>query len=74
MTTFTARRTPVHKGPAAWSEILPGQPAPVPLPGDATVDVAIIGGGFAGLAAARQLRQLDPTLKVAVHFASLKQP
>ena len=70
MTTFTARRTPVHKGPAAWSAILPGQPAPVPLPGDATVDVAIIGGGFAGLAAARRLRQLAPSLKVAVLEAS----
>ena len=29
MTTNTARRTPVHKGPAAWSAILPDQPAPV---------------------------------------------
>lgn len=71
MTAFTARRTPVHKGPAAWSAILPGQPAPVPLPGDQTVDVAIIGGGFAGLAAARRLRQLDPTLTIAVVEASL---
>lgn len=70
MTAFTARRTPVHKGPAAWSAILPGQPAPMPLPGDQTVDVAIIGGGFAGLAAARRLRQLDPALKVAVLEAS----
>lgn len=70
MTTHTARRIPVHKGPAAWSAILPGQPAPVLLPGDQTVDVAIIGGGFAGLAAARRLRQLDPTLKIAVLEAS----
>ncbi|KAF0116811.1 MAG: oxidoreductase NAD-binding subunit [Rhodobacteraceae bacterium] len=70
MTTHQARRTPVHKGTAAWSAILPGQPAPIPLPGDQTVDVAIIGGGFAGLAAARRLRQLDPTLKVAVLDAS----
>lgn len=70
MTLYKARRTPVHKGPAAWSAILPGQPAPVPLPGDQTVDVAIIGGGFAGLAAARRLRQLDPALKVAVLDAS----
>jgi len=70
MTTHTARRTPVHKGPAAWSAILPGQPAPVPLPGDQTVDVAIIGGGFAGLAAARRLRQLDPTLTISVLEAS----
>ena len=70
MTAFTARRTPVHKGPAAWSAILPGQPAPISLPDNQTVDVAIIGGGFAGLSAARRLRQLDPTLKVAVLEAS----
>ena len=66
MTMHSARRTPRHRGPAAWSAILPGQPAPVVLPGDQTVDVAIVGGGFAGLAAARRLRQLDPSLKVAV--------
>lgn len=70
MTKYTARRTPVHRGPAAWSAILPGQPAPVVLPGDLTVDVAIIGGGFAGLAAARRLRELDPGMKVAVLEAS----
>lgn len=70
MTSFTARRTPVHKGPAAWSAILPGQPAALPLPGDVLVDVAIIGGGFAGLSAARRLRQIDPRLKVAVLEAS----
>jgi glycine/D-amino acid oxidase-like deaminating enzyme len=70
MTSFTARRTPVHKGPAAWSAILPGQPAALPLPGDVRVDVAIIGGGFAGLSAARRLRQIDPRLKVAVLEAS----
>jgi len=70
MNSFTARRTPVHRGPAAWSAILPGQPAPLPLPGDVTVDIAIIGGGFAGLAAARRLRELDPRLTVAVLEAS----
>lgn len=70
MTSYSARRTPVHRGPAAWSAILPGQPAPLSLSGDQSVDVAIIGGGFAGLAAARRLRQLDPTLKVAVLEAS----
>jgi glycine/D-amino acid oxidase-like deaminating enzyme len=70
MTTYVARRTPVHKGPAAWSAILPGQTDPMSLAADATVDIAIIGGGFAGLAAARRLHQLDPTLKVAVLEAS----
>lgn len=66
MTRIEARRTPVHRGPAAWSAILPGQPAARPLGGDLAVDVAIVGAGFAGLAAARRLRQIDPALKVAV--------
>ncbi|MBP1806189.1 NAD(P)/FAD-dependent oxidoreductase [Rubellimicrobium aerolatum] len=66
MTTHVARRVPVHRGPAAWSAILPGQPAPVPLAGDAVVDVAVVGGGFAGLSAALRLRQIDPGLRVAV--------
>lgn len=70
MTVHAAQRTPHHKGPAAWSAILPGQPAPVPLTSDQTVDIAIVGGGFAGLAAARRLRELDPGAKVAVLEAS----
>lgn len=46
--------------------ILPPQ-APLPvLDRDLTADVTIIGGGFAGLSAARRLHQLDPSLKVAV--------
>ena len=47
----SVRQTPRHKGRAASSVILPGQPAPAPPPGDATVDPAIFGGSFAGLAA-----------------------
>ena len=66
MSTHQARRLPVQRGPAAWSAILPGQDAPVTLDGDIAVDVAIIGGGFAGLAAARRLRLADPSLKIAV--------
>jgi len=61
-----AERLPVHRGPAAWSSILPSQPATPPLEGDLRVDVAIVGGGFAGLSAARRLRQNDPTLRITV--------
>lgn len=50
--------------------MLPGQPEPVPLPGNAAVDAAIIGEGFADLAAARRLRQIDPALPVAELAAS----
>ena len=70
MTTLTARRTPVHRGPAAWSAILPGQPAPVTLDGDLTADFVVVGGGFAGLSAALRLQELNPGAKIAVLEAS----
>ena len=66
MTSYTARRTPVHRGPAAWSAILPGQPAPVGLEADLTVDFALVGAGFAGLSAARRLQELNPGARIAV--------
>ena len=69
MNEHKAERLPVQKGPAAWNAILPTQPASAPLEGTVTVDVAIVGGGFAGLSAARRLRQLDPALRVAVFEA-----
>jgi len=36
------------------------------LQGDLTVDVAIIGGGFAGVATAHELKRAEPSLRVAV--------
>jgi glycine/D-amino acid oxidase-like deaminating enzyme len=65
-----AERLPIQRGPAAWNAILPRQAGSVSLDGDVTVDVAIVGGGFAGLSAARRLRQLDPSIRVAVLEAS----
>lgn len=70
MTSYKARRTPVHRGTAAWSAILPGQPAPVALDGDRTADFAVIGGGFAGLSAAERLRQLNPGARIVLLEAS----
>lgn len=66
MTVYAARRTPVHSGPAAWSEILPGQAAPQVLDGAITADFVMVGGGFAGLSAARRLCQLNPGARVVV--------
>jgi glycine/D-amino acid oxidase-like deaminating enzyme len=66
MSNYTARRTPVHRGHAAWSAILPAQDAPVELSSDTNADFAIIGAGFAGLSAARRLLQLAPDAEIAV--------
>ena len=66
MTSYSARRTPVQRGTAAWSAILPGQPAPVALDGDRTADFAVVGGGFAGLSAAQRLRELNPGARIVV--------
>jgi len=66
MTSYSARRTPVQRGTAAWSAILPGQPAPVALDGDRTADFAVVGGGFASLSAAQRLRELNPGARIVV--------
>lgn len=66
MTTLRARQTPVHQGPAAWNAILPAQAAPTPARGALTADFVVIGAGFAGLAAARRLTQLDPGARILV--------
>lgn len=64
--TYRARRLPRLSGPAAWDVLLgPRPPFPV-LQGREKADFAIIGGGFAGLSAARRLLQLAPQAKIAL--------
>jgi glycine/D-amino acid oxidase-like deaminating enzyme len=66
LSSYSARRLPVQLGPAAWNAILGAQPAPCQLGGDRTADFVIVGGGFAGLSAARRLAQLQPGARVVV--------
>jgi len=47
------------------AEYGPYAPSP-PLEGDATVDVAIVGGGFTGIATAHTLLKEQPGMRVAV--------
>ncbi|MEM6665360.1 MAG: FAD-binding oxidoreductase [Pseudomonadota bacterium] len=61
-----ADRLPFDPGPAGWDMILPAARRFPALEGSRTVDVAIVGAGFAGLSAARQLVLRDPSLHVAV--------
>ncbi|MEM6496323.1 MAG: FAD-binding oxidoreductase [Pseudomonadota bacterium] len=59
-------RLPRDPGPAAWNAILPPAEHYASCEGKQTADVLIVGGGFAGLAAARRLHQLSPDLKIIV--------
>jgi glycine/D-amino acid oxidase-like deaminating enzyme len=49
-----------------WTAILPPRPAPRRLIGEATADVAVVGAGFAGLAAARRLAELAPERRIVL--------
>ncbi|WP_136439637.1 NAD(P)/FAD-dependent oxidoreductase [Pacificoceanicola onchidii] len=71
MIGYRAKRLPVQLGPAAWNAILPPQPDATPLEREITADVVVIGAGFAGLSAARRLRQIDPKLRVVVLEAGM---
>ncbi|MBI2896295.1 MAG: FAD-dependent oxidoreductase [Deltaproteobacteria bacterium] len=48
-----------------WLTTRAYEPGP-PLPGDRTVDVAIVGGGYTGLSTALEIRRARPDLSVAV--------
>ncbi|MDN8035896.1 NAD(P)/FAD-dependent oxidoreductase [Burkholderia vietnamiensis] len=67
---FVASKLPQHLGKSGWVEMLPPRAPRPPLTGTVNADIAIIGGGFAGLSAARRLSQLEPGLKVVVLEAS----
>ncbi len=57
---------PFDPGPPVW-KILSGSSFDFPsLAEDIKVDVAVVGAGFAGMSAARQLRLLEPKIKIAV--------
>lgn len=66
MTRYTAKSLPVQRGPAAWNAILGDQPGTMVLEADQHTDFAIVGGGFAGLSAARRITQLQPDAKVVI--------
>ncbi len=63
---FTASRLPKNTGVSGWVAMLGPRKGNPPLRGHTTADTVIIGGGFAGLSAARRISELDPGLRVAV--------
>lgn len=52
------RKLPVDPGPAAWNDILPPRQPWPELDRSIQADVAVVGAGFAGLAAAQRLHDL----------------
>ncbi|MER9125854.1 FAD-binding oxidoreductase [Mesorhizobium sp. M0959] len=64
--TFRARRLPAHGVESGWAALLPSRTPTPELDQAITVDVVVIGAGFAGLAAAVRLADLDRNLSVAV--------
>lgn len=66
MTRIAVTCLPILQGPAAWNAILGPTPGRAPLEGAQVADVVIVGAGFAGLSAARRLRQIEPHATVVV--------
>ena len=66
MTKHLVKRLPKNPGPAAWNEILGPAQAYPEAEGTLTADWLIIGGGFAGLSAAKRLMELRGGDKIMV--------
>ncbi len=62
---MTAASSPRYLSPAGWNRLLPAR-TPSPLEGDLQCDLAVVGGGYTGLAAARRWSELEPDASVVV--------
>jgi glycine/D-amino acid oxidase-like deaminating enzyme len=60
MITNQVSHFPINDNSNGWSRILPTRTPKVPLAGSQTADWVVIGGGYAGLAAARRLAENRP--------------
>src|SRR5699024_10176117 len=59
-------KLPHDRADCGWYETLPPPPPPTSLTGRQTADWVVLGGGFAGLAAARRLATLQPESRVVL--------
>lgn len=66
MSQYRARRTPADLRGSGWYEILDPPGPALEIDGAHTADWIVVGAGFAGLSAARQLTKLRPGDKIAL--------
>ena len=64
--SIDVNRLPFDPGPAAWDSILPAGRTYPTLEAEELADFLVVGGGFAGLTAARRLQQLHPKARIAL--------
>ena len=57
---------PRYTNLCGWNAMLPARLPRPALDRDLTVDVAVVGAGYTGLAVARRLQELDPQARIAV--------
>lgn len=57
---------PIYSNVCGWNAMLPPRAVRPALAKDVTVDYAVVGAGYTGLAAARRLQELDPQARIAV--------
>jgi glycine/D-amino acid oxidase-like deaminating enzyme len=57
---------PDYQQQCGWNALLPKRPANAPLVTDISCDIAVIGAGYTGLAAARRCAELAPEARIAV--------
>jgi len=57
---------PADRGRSGWEAILPEREPEPALTQDISCDYLVVGAGFAGLAAARRLRQLDADARIVI--------
>jgi glycine/D-amino acid oxidase-like deaminating enzyme len=57
---------PNYTNHCGWNAMLPARTPQAPLSGDITVDYAVVGAGYTGVAAARRLHELDPQAQIVL--------
>lgn len=66
----TAGSYPDYRRPCGWNALLPGREVSAALDADTRCDVAIVGAGYTGVAAARRFAELRPDADIVLIDAS----